>query len=176
VSFVQKAASRVDKQQFLQRLQLAGGTARAFAASYILDLLPEELCFTISRYDDPSGRRGPPGTIKFLGGRFLKPSDLVRLTARRAAALLWVDGKVPAWINIGVGARLETTTELVLRFCRLLVPADEGQLPPDFGCPPGNPLVPFRIRGPGPPVGWRSVELDGRVPLATDPHSSPEDG
>src|SRR5262249_38419677 len=106
-------ASPVNKQQFLERLTLAGETARKFAASYVLEQLPVALCFTISRYDDPHGRRGPPGTIKFLGGRFLEPADLSRLTASRAAALLWVDGKVPAWINIGVAACLETKTELI---------------------------------------------------------------
>jgi hypothetical protein len=162
----------VNKQQFLERLRLAGEIARKFAASYVLDELPVDLCNTISRYDDPHGRRGPPGTMKFLGGRFLKPTDLSRLTAARAAALLWVDGKVPAWINIGVAACLDTKTEFIIRFSRTLVPADENELPPDIRCSKGNPLVPFRIRGPGLPRGWRSVELDGRVPLVVDPEDA----
>src|SRR5947207_2902845 len=95
-------ATAVNEQQFLQRMQIAGETARNFAASCVCEHLPEELCFTISPYDDPRGRRGPRGTIKFLGGRFLRPNELRSLTAARAASLLWVDGKVPAWINIGV--------------------------------------------------------------------------
>jgi hypothetical protein len=155
----------MNKQEFFERLKLAGKTARKFAAGYVLEHLPLDLCFTLSRYDDPHGRRGAPGTIKFLGGRFLKPTELTQLTPARAAALLWVDGKVPAWINIGVAARLDTKTELFIRFSRTLVPADENELPPDIGCPKGNPLVPFRIRGPRLPSGWRSVELDGRVSL-----------
>jgi hypothetical protein len=167
--------SPLNKQQFIQRLELAGETARNSAARYVLEHLPEDLCFTISLYDDQRGRRGPPGTIKFLGGRLLKPGDLRRLTAARAAALLWVDGKVPAWINIGVSACLETKTELLMRFCRTLVPADENELPPDFGCPKGNRLVPFRIRSPALPAGWRSVELDGRVPLLGEGNAPRED-
>jgi hypothetical protein len=79
--------------------------------------------------------------------------------------LLWVDGEVPAWINIGVSACVGTKTELLIRFSGTLAPADEDELPPDVGCPRGNRLVPFRMRGPGPPLGWRSVELDGRIPL-----------
>ncbi len=158
----------MNKQQFHERLEMAGRIAREFAASYVLDRLPEELCFTLSPYNDPRGRPGPPGTLKFLGGRLLGPDDLRRLTATRAAALLWVDGKVPAWINIGVCGCLEAKTDLLLRFSRNLVPADEDELPPDVGCPRGNPLVPFRIRGPSTSAGWRSVALDGRVPLNGD--------
>lgn len=158
----------MNEREFCERLKLAGETARKFAASYILEPLPEELCFTLSSHDDPRGRRGPPGTIKFLGGRFLEPADLRQLTSQRAAQLLWIDGKVPAWINIGVCAVSDTKTELSLRYCRTLLPADENELPADVRCPKGNPLVPFRIRGPGTPDGWRSVELDGRVPLPTD--------
>jgi hypothetical protein len=165
----------MNKQEFFERLNLAGETARRFAASYVFEQLPDDLCFTISRYDDPHGRRGPPGTIKFLGGRFLKPTDLSRLTAARAAALLWVDGKVPAWINIGVAACLDSKTELIIRFSALLVPADENELPPDIGCQKSHPLVPFRIRGPGPPRRSRSVELDGRVHLVPDRDSGAED-
>jgi hypothetical protein len=94
---------------------------------------------------------------------------LEKLEARRAASLLWVDGKIPAWINIGVGNYTETHTELIMRFnSMLLVPADETELPPDYKCERGNPIVPFRIRGPGIPQGWRSVQLDGRVPMIRD--------
>lgn len=165
VALCVQTVSPVNKRQFLERLKLAGETARKFAASYVLDELPVDLCFTISQYDDPNGRHGP-GTIKFLGGRFLNPTDLSRVPATRAAELLWVDGKVPVWINIGVAACLESKTELIIRFSRLLVPADENELPPDIKCPKGNPLVPFRIRGPSVPHAWRSVELDGRVSLS----------
>jgi hypothetical protein len=165
----------VNKQQFLQRLRRAGIVAREFAARCVRELLPEDLCFTISPYADQCGRQEPEGTIKFLGGRFLRPGDLRRLTAARAGALLWVDGKVPVWINIGVCGCSETTTELIIHLSRTLVPADENELPPDFACTKGNPLVPFRIRGPAIPPGWRSVELDGRFPLTMDDESRPED-
>lgn len=154
----------MNKQQFLDRLKLAGEAARKLMAGFVLEELPEDLCYTLSRHDDPRGERGPTGTIKFLGGRFLKPDHLSRLPAARAAALLWVDGKVPAWINVGVCGCLDAQTELSIEFCRTLVPADENDLPPDYGCEKGNPMVPFRIRG-RVPFRWRSVELDGRFSL-----------
>lgn len=160
------------KLEFRDRLILAGELARRFAASYVIDPLPELLCFTLARFHDPHGRPPPPGKLKFLGGRFVRPQDLRRLSADRAASLLWVDGRVPAWINIGVTAALATQTELILRFTGRLFPADENKLAPDVGCPPGNRLIPFRLRGPSMPGGWRSVELDGRVPLIPDPDAT----
>jgi hypothetical protein len=158
----------MDKHQFVERLEAAGETARKFAAQYVRERLPPSLRYTIACHDDRRGRRGPPGTIIFLGGRFLKPGDLQRLAPERAAALLWVDGKVPAWINIGVHACDDTSTELFLRFCRHLAPADETKLPPDAGWPEGNHLVPFRIRSPVLPSDWRSVELSGRISVANN--------
>lgn len=163
----------MDKNEFTDRLVLAGQAAYRLAASYVSDPLPEELCYTVSKRDNPHGRRGPEGTMKFLGGRFLMPEDLRRLPAHRAASLLWVDGKVPAWINIGVcdygvcDDGIERT-ELMLHFCNVLLVADPARLSPDFGMRPGNQFVPFRIRGPSTPVDWRSVELDGKVPLTRD--------
>jgi hypothetical protein len=156
----------VNKQHFLERLIHAGEAARQFAAGYVLESLPKVLCFTLSPYNDPNGRPGPPGTIKFLGGRLIRPDELRQLPATRAAAFLWVDGKVPAWINIAVAECLENQTELRLRFSRMLVPADEKNLQPDAGWPKANDLAPFRIRGPILPRGWRSLELDGAFSLA----------
>jgi len=146
----------MDKHGFIDRLILAGVLAREFAESYIEDRLPQDLCFTLSAHDNKEGRRGPPGTIKFLGGRFLKRDDLLRLPAWRAGSLLWVDGKVPAWINIGVCDCSDSKTELMVRFCDTLVPADEEKLEPDVNAPRGNLLVPFRIRGPGDKKNWRT--------------------
>lgn len=158
----------MNKRDFLDRLCLAGKIARDFAASYLVDDLPEELCFTIRSRGIDQGTQGLHGTIKFIGGRFLRSADLQQLKAQHAASLLWVDGKVPAWINIGVGNYTETHTELVIRFCSTIVPANEYELPPDYKYERGNPIAPFRIRGPGTPEDWRSVRLDGRVPMIRD--------
>lgn len=158
----------MDKHDFFDRLCLAVKAARDFAASYVIDELPEELCYTIRSYGTDRGTQGPPGTIKFLGGRFLRPIGLQQLPPRRAASLLWVDGKVPAWINIGVANYSETHIELVIRFSATLVEANEDEVSPDYECERGNPIVLFRVRGPGTPEGWRSVQLNGRVRMIRD--------
>ena len=145
----------MNKREFTDRLILAGTHARAFADSYVSDSLPETLCYTVDKHDNQSGQRGPAATIKFLGGRFLYPHELVRISPVRAAQLLWVDGMVPAWINIAVWDCDEEATELLLTFCSTLLPAEPSRLPPDLGMPAANELVPFRIRGPVDSVDWR---------------------
>jgi len=140
----------MDKRTFINRLILAGNTARKFATSldYVNVKLPEKLIFTIQQYNDPNGTQSKMGKLKFLGGRFLNPSELKNLSADRAASLLWVDGKVPSWIDVNVNNYDAYSTEIMLSFSKTLVPAVEEKLPPDYGMEPNNPLVPFRIRGP----------------------------
>jgi hypothetical protein len=139
---------QMSKQQFTQRLKQAGARAREFATQFIIEELPDQLVFSLQQYDNPRGKRGPAGTLKFLGGRFLRPEQLVGLEAWRAAALLWADGKVPAWVNLAVSSCTDTTTEIKVSFCTRLVPAVPSQLPRDIGASPKNELAPFRIRGP----------------------------
>jgi len=140
----------MDKKAFIDRLILAGSTARKFADSldYVKVKLPAKLTFTIHKYNDPRGTQSKLGKLKFLGGRFLNQSEVKNLSADRAASLLWVDGKVPSWINVNVENYNADSTEIMLEISRTLVPADEEKLPPDIGMKPDNPLVPFRIRGP----------------------------
>jgi hypothetical protein len=140
----------MDKKAFIDRLILAGNTARIFAESldYVKVKLPEKLTFTIHKFNDPLGTQSKFGKLKFLGGRFLNSSELKNLSADTAASLLWVDGKVPSWINIYPQDYTAEATEMKLEFSKLLVPAEEEKLPPDYGMKPNNPIIPFRIRGP----------------------------
>lgn len=138
------------KKEFIDRLILAGETARKFAETldYVKVKLPEKLVFTLQKYNDQRGRQMEDGKLKFLGGRFVNQNELKCLSASKAASLLWVDGKIPSWINIYPINYTAETTEMKLWFSKLLVPAEEEKLPPDFGMENNNPLVPFRIRGP----------------------------
>jgi hypothetical protein len=140
----------MDKSAFTDRLILAGSTARKFAETldYVKVKLPAKLTFTIHKYNDPRGTQSKFGKLKFLGGRFLNPSELKNLSAAKTASLIWVDGKVPSWINVYVKNYNADSTEIMLDFSKTLVPADEAKLPPDIGMKPNDPLVPFRIRGP----------------------------
>jgi hypothetical protein len=93
----------VDKNEFHRRLTRAGEGARELAQEHVVESLPTRLRYTLPPFDDPRGSRGPQGTLKFFGGRFLGPEDLRLVSDGRAADLLWVDGRVAAWINVGVG-------------------------------------------------------------------------
>lgn len=42
----------------------------------------------------------PEGHLKFFGGRIMKESDLTDVSVKNAARYLWIDGKVPDWINV----------------------------------------------------------------------------
>ena len=87
----------MDKVEFIDRLILAGESARKFAETldYVEQKLPEDLVFSIEKYNDQNGRQSEEGKLKFLGGRFLKPDELENLPADKAASLLWADGKIP---------------------------------------------------------------------------------
>ena len=149
----------MNKSEFINRMSFAAEMARKLALSldYIDVDLPEEYLFSLQEYDDQKGARGPEGTIKFLGGRFLRPEELKHIPLSRAGPLLWVNGFVPAWVNIGVSTCSSIHTEFDVMFCRTLVDADVSILQPDLNMTPGNNLVPFRIRGPN-IAGWRIRE------------------
>jgi hypothetical protein len=155
----------MDNGEFGRRLNRAGRLARETAQQHVLEALPEVLRYTIAPVDDPRGRRGPADTVKFIGGRFIKPEALVLVHASRAVHLLWVDGKVPAWVNLSVSSLDAETTHVSVTYSHDLVPADEDRLPPDAVVPKEGSLAPFRVRGPAMPSGWQSSEADGRISL-----------
>jgi hypothetical protein len=163
----------MNKQEFIRRVDRAGERARLFAEGYVVEALPASILYVISPYDDPQGRRGPPGTIKFFGGRFLTPQDLVLISAARTADLLWVDGRVPAWINLSVESVDAAATHVRVLKSAKLVKADENTLQRDLPAAvvEDDPIEPFRIRGPALPHGWRSVERDGRISLPSSPRA-----
>lgn len=161
----------MDFGEFVRRLDRAGKRARALAQEVVIDELPSDILYMLPKIDDPRGRRGPPGTIKFFGGRFVTPDELSDVPARRAAKLLWIDGKVPRWINVMVVAADAQVTRVRLLSSGDLVVADASTLPRDvsYAVDPGDPIEPFRIRGPLLPPRWRSLELDGRFHLSASP-------
>jgi hypothetical protein len=160
----------MDKTEFQRRLERAGERARKFAEHYVIETLPTQLLFTLSEFDDPQGKHGPEGTLKYFGGRFLSPADLKLVTPRRAAALLWVDGKVPGWINVYVDGVHATATHIFLSCGHGLVPADEQKLPRDLpmAVDKTDPIEPFRIRSPRLPNGWWVIQGDPSILVQQD--------
>ena len=72
------------------------------------------------------------------------------------APLVWVDGRVPAWINVNVSGLDDAH-----RARPHLVPADARTLGRDLpaAVDPNAPIEPFRIRGAGAPHG-QSPEME----------------
>ena len=64
------------KKQFIDRLRAASRLTYAFAATYVVESLPEAFVYNIDAMDDPRGTRGPEGTLKFLGGRYVSPISI----------------------------------------------------------------------------------------------------
>lgn len=157
----------MDRPDFQRRLERAAERARRLAGRFVVEPLPSSFLFILPEFDDPRGSRGPEGTIKYFGGRFLPSGDLHGASAARAADLLWVDGRVPKWVNLSVEAVTRDATVIRMHSSHSLSPADEDRLKRDIptAVDPSDPVEPFRIRGPAMPPGWRSVELDGRITL-----------
>ncbi len=152
VKLIHSCMNRVTmtKVEFIDRLLLASAAARTVAARqpYVNEDLPTESRFTLMKFAPTVD-----GKIQYLGGRFLSPEELIQLSASRAGSLLWVDGKVPGWINIGVVNCTAMFTEYEIFFSEKLLPANADTLPPDIYMEPGNKYAPFRIRGPS-EGGW----------------------
>ena len=55
----------MNKREFTDRLILAGTRAHAFAASYLVESLPETLCYTVNNHDDLSGRSAQKVPLSF---------------------------------------------------------------------------------------------------------------
>ena len=157
----------MDKPEFHRRLETAAERCRLLAERYALRSLPATLLYVLPEFDDPYGSRGPQGTVKYFGGRFVKPAELRLINSHRAVDLLWVDGRVPSWINLAAEAVTSRGTVIQVDCSHSLAVADERALPRDLpaAVDPANPVEPFRIRGPALPPGWQSLEKDGPIQL-----------
>jgi hypothetical protein len=144
----------VDKVEFQSRLERAGERARLLAEHFVIEELPPQLYYIMPDYDNDQGKRGPQGTIKYYGGRFLLPNDLRLVTARRATNLLWMDGKIPNFINVNVEWIGTSSTHIMMRSSHFIVVADENKLQRDLprAVDESDPIEPFRIRSPAFPI------------------------
>src|SRR5262245_46494688 len=107
---------------FITAFERAAKFCRHFAQQFVVEDLPEPL-----RFDFAAARRpvGSEGRIKFLGGRLLSPAQLRGVEPTRARKYLWVDGKVPQWINFSVHAADAENTYIEVMVCARLTADDE---------------------------------------------------
>lgn len=141
---------------FIPAFARAASRCREFAQLFVIEELPSSL-----RFDFRAAERtpGPDGRIKFLGGRLLAPTQLRGVEPVRARNYLWVDGRVPAWVNLSVHAADAEHTFIEVCATNRLV----GEVGHMYHQREGNP--PFHLLGPALPPEWVSVEVSGRFNL-----------
>ena len=142
---------------FIPAFDRAAARCRVFAQLYVVEALPPSLRFDFSAAER---KPEPDGRVKFLGGRLLTPVQLRDVEPVRARQYLWVDGKVPAWINLSVHAADADHTYIEVRVTDRLV-AEVSHM---YHQSEGNP--PFHLLSPAMPPEWVSLEVSGRFPLA----------
>jgi hypothetical protein len=146
----------MEQSAFIAAFDRAATFCRAFAEQFVIEELPAAL-----RFDFAASRRAADeqGRIKFLGGRLLAPAQLRGVEPVRARKYLWVDGKIPQWINFSVHAVDADHTYIQVSVCDRLT-ADARVL---YHQREGNP--PFHVLGPALPPGWVSIEESGKFSL-----------
>src|SRR5689334_61384 len=139
----------MNKTSFMSTFDQAATFCREVAERHVIEALPESL-----RFDFAAASRPPyeQARIKFLGGRLLAPDQLRNVEPSRAREYLWVDGKVPLWINFNVHEMDATHTYIMVMVSHQLTSNDSVLYHQDEGLPP------FHILGPFVPHGWVSLE------------------
>lgn len=137
---------------FIPAFDRAAAKCHEVARPFVVDELPASLRFDFAAVGRPPD---PTGLITFLGGRRLRPDQLRGVEPVRARKYLWVDGKVPQWVNLAVhAADAEHTYIEVMVTDRLATDPDHL-----YHQREGNP--PFHILGPTLPPGWVSLAESG---------------
>ena len=148
---------RIDRDVFERQLLAAVEDSVAFAGTIVRSSLPAALRFLIepnASYDwQPlveDQRLYPDDSLP--AGERLGP-----LTFEEVLHWMWRDGKVPEWVEVAVCGIDAHHTYLSLICCGRFTGITERLYYQ-------NGLRPFGIKSPL-PVGWRSVEEDGRFDL-----------
>jgi hypothetical protein len=111
--------------------------AIAFCREFSDQVRQEELPQTI-RISFPIRDWGPThkGKCKVWGGRLLDSSNLENVEPEDAWKYLWVDGKIPHWINVYYDGHNEAALTLVIRACSHVTDNDEALYHAREGNPP----------------------------------------
>jgi hypothetical protein len=146
----------VELKWFIAAFDRAAMFCREFAQQHVVEPLPTSLRFNfLAAHRAPE----PDGRIKFLGGRLLTPAQLLVVEPVRARKYLWVDGKVPQWVNLSVVAADADHTYIEVTVCGRLA----ANLADLYHQREGNP--PFYVLGPELPPDWESLEVSGKFSI-----------
>ncbi|WP_020474958.1 hypothetical protein [Zavarzinella formosa] len=145
----------MDKLAFIDTFDWAA-FCREFAQRFVVEDLPTTL-----RFDFIAANRTPneKGLIPFLGGRLLTPGQLRGAEPVQARKYLWVDGKIPQWINLSVQAADAGFTFIQVCACQRVTADDRALYHQQEGIPP------FHILSPHLPHDWISPEKSGKFSL-----------
>jgi len=143
------------KEEYIDRFDKASNFCRDFTLQFIEEHLPEKINFNIEWHSpkDAEGKR------KFLGGRLVSEGDLKQIEYAKARKMLWIDGKIPQWINMNIDDYDEEYTTITIRCCGRLTNQEECLYHESEGNPP------FHILGPALPENWESIEKSGKIKL-----------
>jgi hypothetical protein len=102
----------------------AAALCRGFAQQFVIEEIPTTL-----RFDFEAAGLTPnnQGLIKYLGGRLLTSEQPRGVEPMRARKYLWIDGKIPLWINLRVHAVDGDFTFIEVHVCDR-VSADDRKL------------------------------------------------
>jgi hypothetical protein len=147
----------VDKPAFIVAFDQAAALCRDFAQRLVVEGLP-----TTVRFDFAFFRRSldKEGRIRYLGGRLLTPEQLRGVEPVQARKYLWVNGKIPRWIDLSVHGADHDFTFIEVHACDRVM-SDDGALYYKNGQTP----TPLQIRSPPLPPRWISLEKSGKFSL-----------
>jgi len=147
----------VDQLAFMAAFDQATAFCREFAQRLVIEELPTTTRFDFAVYGHTPKHKG---LIKYLGGRLLTPEQLCGVEPIQAREYLWIDGKIPQWINLSVHAADDNFTFIHVHACDRITADDRKLYYTHAGA-----KTPFQILGPRVPAGWVSPAKSGKFSL-----------
>ena len=147
----------MDQPAFIAAFDRATAFCREFAQRLVVEELPTTVRFEFTVYGHTPKHKA---LVKYLGGRLLTPDQLCGVEPTQARKYLWIDGKIPQWINLSVLAADDNFTFIQVHACDRVTADDQKLYYTHEGA-----KTPFHILSPRVPPGWVSLEKSGRFSL-----------
>ena len=137
--------------EFCKRFQLASYFCRDFTNRHIKEELPIALLYNFALTERLKAK---DEKVSLNGEAFLK-NQLIGLSPKEAASILFKHEQTPVWIDLFVGGFDKEHTYIEVTFSEDCTSDDSTLFHPKEGFPP------FHVIGPTAPEGWRGIEEDG---------------
>ena len=143
-------------KEFCRRFQLASCFCRDFTNRHISEDLPGTLRYNFARIER---KRSSEEKIVFNNEAYLR-NQVVNLSPKAAAKILFRNGFIPVWIDLFVGTFNKESTTIEVTFSEDFTDEPELLYHKKEGFPP------FHVIGPTVPKEWRSLKEDGAFPFS----------